>query len=321
MFPLWPLSHLRHSALNTAICPLFPSTTLCLLIALNPLYGPLFHQQPSVSSTALCPLCKPLSLLMPSIRPSVSSTAIYLFPLHPFLCSLYGPLSPLYNILYILWPSIPSTTLCPLYDLISPLRPYAPIQPFISSKAICLLYGPLPPIRRSVPSTALGPLYSPLSSLQHFVLSPAPFPLCGPMFLYGPLSPLRPFAPSMALGSLFGFLSSYGPLFPQQPSVLLRPTFLATALCLLYCHPSPSKFLYPLFSPLFPSTIFCTLYGPLPPLRPSVLDMALCSLDGPVFPLWHSDLSMALCFLNRPLPSLLPSLLYSPYPLFGPLSP
>ncbi len=82
------------------------------------------------------------------------------------------------------------------------------------------------------------------------------------------------------------FLNSH--LSPLRLLVPLRPTVLSTALCLLYSHLFPSKSLSALFSPLSPSTIFCTFYGHMSPLR-------------------HSILSMILCFLNSPQPSLLPS--------------
>jgi hypothetical protein len=92
----------------------------------------------------------------------------------------------------------------------------------------------------------------------------------------------------------------YGPLFPQQPSVL------STALCLL-CNSFP---LYDHLSPLGPSvlsTALCPHWGPLSSLRPSVSSTALCPLHGPLFSLRPSVPSTALCPLYGPLSPLRPS--------------
>jgi hypothetical protein len=71
-----------------------------------------------------------------------------------------------------------------------------------------------------------------------------------------------------------------------------------------------------------PSTIFCTLYGPMSPLQPSATSTAICPFYGPLLPLRRSvpatalfPLYMTLCFLYSPLSPLLPSC-----PLEGPLS-
>jgi hypothetical protein len=90
--------------------------------------------------------------------------------------------------------------------------------------------------------------------------------------------PLRPLSP-IALCSL------YGPLPPLQSSVPLMSTVLSMALSLLYSRLSPSKALCPLFSPLYLSTIFCTLYGHMSSLQSSVPSMAHSSLYGPLSPL------------------------------------
>ncbi len=128
---------------------------------------------------------RPLSLSLFSLWPSVSSTAVCP-PLKPYVPSL----APLHDILYFLWPYVPSMVLCPLW-------PSPPSTALCSiSTAIYPLYGPLSPLQLfsslwpSVPSGALCPLYGPLSPLQPSAYSMA---LCS---LYGSLSPLRPSVPS-----------------------------------------------------------------------------------------------------------------------------
>ncbi len=116
------------------LCPLFPSppsTALCSTsTALYPIYGPLSYD----------PLFPPLYGPLSPLRPSVLS--------RPF--PFYYPLSPL-QLFSLLWPSVPSGALCPLYG------PLSPLQPSVPSMALCSLYGPLSPLGPSVPSTALCP--------------------------------------------------------------------------------------------------------------------------------------------------------------------
>ncbi len=99
------------------------------------------------------------------------------------------------------WKNVPSTAIYPFYSL-CPYTTFAPsLWPSVPSTALCLLYGPLSPLRSSAPSMALFfPLYnplfllfSPLSPLRPHVPSTATY------FFYSPLSPLQPFAPSIAL--------------------------------------------------------------------------------------------------------------------------
>ncbi len=102
----------------------------------------------------------------------------------------------------------PSTTLCPSTAL-CPL--YGPLS-FMSPRAKCLLYGPLPPLGLSVPSTTICLLYcslyppwpcscfNPLSSLQSSVPSTS---LCSPL---RPSVPLWCSAPSTTLCPLYGSL-------------------------------------------------------------------------------------------------------------------
>jgi hypothetical protein len=242
MFPLQPLSLLRPSTPSTVLCPLYHrlsplppsilSTALCFLNSLLFLYGPLSLLLPSVLSTVLCLLYS------------------HLFPHHPPMYPL--PFAPLYDTLYPLWSSVPSTTLhyvpptvlYPLYGTLSLLRP------FISSMAKCLLYGPLPPLRGSTlcPSTA-----------------PCPY-TAQPCVLSSTLSPL------------FSPLSLYGPIFPLRPSFLSTASAPSTALCTLH---DPLLSLWPSVS----STALCSLYGPLYPPRPSIISMALCFLNSPLSPL------------------------------------
>jgi hypothetical protein len=114
------------------------------------------------------------------------------------------------------------------------------------------------------------------------------------------------------------------------------------ALCPLYSpltllRPSvPSMVLYPPYDPL-PSTALChlnvllSLLSPLWPsahLQPSILSTALCLLYSPVplydplSPLKLSVLSIALCLLYSPLSALQPSVCSTALcPLYGPLSP
>ncbi len=124
---------------------------------------------------------------------------------------LYNPLSSVSSTA-----RVPSTVLCPLYRLLSPLRPSVPSMALCPSTALYPLHGPLPP------------LYGPLWPVQPSVHSKA---LC---LLYGLLTPLRPSVPFTALWPL------YGPLLPLQPSThlwpstLLRPFSRSMAFCPLY---------------------------------------------------------------------------------------
>jgi hypothetical protein len=143
-----------------------------------------------------------------------------------------------------------------------------------------------------------------------------------------PLWPLSPIAvcfiyviPSTALCPLYCPQSLYGPLSSLWPSVSSTAS-------------APSKALCPLFSPLSPSTIFCTIYVPMSPLWSSAPYGPLLPLRRSVQPLRPSILSMTLCFLNSPLSSLQPLSplwtsvssralfpLYALCPLYCPLSP
>jgi hypothetical protein len=124
------------------------------------------------------------------------------FPVRLSLCPLYGYLPPQW-LLPLLWPSVPSAALCPLFSPMTPVRPSAP------STALCPFYDPAPPIRPpssrrpSVSSTALWPppfcgLLSPLwPSVLFTTLCP----------LYGPLSSLRPSASSSVVFLLYNLMS------------------------------------------------------------------------------------------------------------------
>jgi hypothetical protein len=112
-----------------------------------------------------------------------------LWPLSPIaLCSIYGPLSPL-------WPSAPSKVLCPstahcpLYAHLSPLQPS------------------VPPLKPYVPAIALCPIHNILYSLW----SSAP---------HGPLLPLQLSILSMTLC----FLKLKTPFFSYQPNCTLDPS-------------------------------------------------------------------------------------------------
>jgi hypothetical protein len=274
-----------------SLCGSDLSLVSCSLCCPQSPLRPLSSLWPSVPSTALCPFY----CLLSSLRPSVSSTAI----------------CPLFITMYPLRSSSPSTILCALYNILSPLydplshlRPYVlttplfPSQPFISFKAICLLYGPLPPLEAlcplygplppillSVPSVAFCPFFNPMSFLQPSSHLLPDVPLYGPLFLYGALLPLRHFAPSTTLCTVYtvqpSILSTslcflYSPLSSLSPSVSstalspLRPSVLSMALCLLY---SP-------LSPFIPSTALCPLYGLLCLIQTSIVSMDLCSLYG-----------------------------------------
>jgi hypothetical protein len=69
-----------------------------------------------------------------------------IFPLRPLspiaLCSLYGPLTPL-------WPFNPSMALYPLYGPLPPLGSPIPLWPSVPSTALCPLYAPLSPLKNS----------------------------------------------------------------------------------------------------------------------------------------------------------------------------
>jgi hypothetical protein len=177
------------------------------------------------------------------------------------------PFGPLYDTLYPIWSSVPSTTLhyvpsTVLYPLYGPL----PIlRPFISSMAICLLYGPLPPLRGSTlcPSTA-----------------PCPYTA-------------QPFVLSSTLSPLFSSLSFYDPIFPLRPSVLSTASAPSTALCTLH---DPLLFLWPSVS----STALCSVYDPLSPLRLYVPSTALCPLYGSLSPSTILCMTPIYCWCNRP---------------------
>ncbi len=118
--------------------------------------------------------------------------------------------------------------------------------------------------------------------------------------------------------------------------------------------PSAPSTVQPLYSPLSPSTAFCTIYGPMSPLQPSATSTAICPLYGPLLPLrcsvpstslyplyepsvsstatcplYHplsplqpSVPSIVLCPLEGPLSSLWPSVFSRALcPLYGPVSP
>ncbi len=196
---------------------------------------------------------------------SHEDSSMALFPLRlsvhsTTLCLLYGPL-PLYG---------PLSLYCRLSNL-------GPSVPSATPTAVCLLHGPLSPLRPSVPSKAIGPnRHSPLSHsgpIPHYGLYPPP--------PNGPLSPLRPSVTSTALCHIYGSLSPLRPLSPSWPLSLLRQSV-------------PSAVLYPLHCPLsllwpsVPLTSLCphygplSLYGPLPPLRPSTSSTVLCLLYSPL---------------------------------------
>jgi hypothetical protein len=160
-------------------------------------------------------------------------------------------------------------------------------------------------------------LYSPLSSLQPSVHSTTLRSIWGSVpstvlsSLYGPPSPLQSSAPSTALYPLCGHL------FSQQPSVS------STALYLFYCHLSLLCYLsflpcLSLLHPYVPSTALC------PPLRYSVLSMALCSLSDSttLCPLYDLCPLYGLCPLDGPLSTLRPYLFSTVLcPLYCALSP
>jgi hypothetical protein len=134
--------------------PLYPSMALYPFKALCPLSDPLSPLQLSIHFMALCPCMR-----------SVPSTV------QPSVCPLHRPL-PLFGISAALCsalrPSVPSTTLCPLYG------PLSSLQPSVPSTALCPLYDPLPPLWPSAPlfgPLPLYPLYGSLSPLLPPVLS------------------------------------------------------------------------------------------------------------------------------------------------------
>jgi hypothetical protein len=116
-----------------------------------------------------------------------------------------------------------------------------------------------------------------------------------------------------------------GPFYGTLWLCPLRPIVPYKALCPLY---SLLSLLYTIYGPLSPSTMRCTLYGPLFPLRPYVPSRALCPLYGTLPPL--RPLSPRLIYgplppLRRSVPSTALYPLYSPIlsvtlcPLFSPL--
>jgi hypothetical protein len=115
------------------------------------------------------------------------------------------------------------------------------------------------------------------------------------------------------------------PLWPLSPIALyILYVIPSTALCPLYgplALYGPLSSLWPLFSPMFPSTIFCTIYVPMSPLWSS-------APYGPLLPRRRSVLPLRPSILSTALSSLWPSVsstalcpLFNPYPLYGPLSP
>jgi hypothetical protein len=156
----------------------------------------------------------------------------------------------------------PSTILCILYGPVNPLRLYVPSCPSAPSKAICR------PLRPATPSTALCFLNSPLCPLRPTVPSTALCLLCTNIF------PLKPFVPSTAL-------CPYDPTSPLMPFSPLRPSI-------------PSMTLCPLYNTVLSTTALCLLNSPFSLYGPSVPSKALCPFFG-------------LCLLYRPLSSLWPS--------------
>ncbi len=108
------------------------------------------------------------------VRPSIPSMA----PLPPlWSCVSSIALYPLNGILSLIWHSVPSTCLCPLFSPLSTLLPLSPLRPSVLSTALCLLYSHMSPLNPYVASTACSPLlrYSvPFTAICH---------------LYGHLSP------------------------------------------------------------------------------------------------------------------------------------
>jgi hypothetical protein len=180
-------------------------------------------------------------------------------------CPLYGPLSPLW--LYVpLQPYVSSKALCGLLSLLRPYAssaPYCPLLGSVSSMALFPLYGLLPPLN----SSALCSLYGLLLTLQPSVLSTAHVP---------PL-PL----PHSVLSMVLCFLNNNSPLSHLRLSVpsicplyYLRPSVSSITICPLYIPMHPS--LWPSSS----SRDLCPLYSllrlPLYFLRPSVSYTAIC---------------------------------------------
>jgi hypothetical protein len=124
-------------------------------------------------------------------------------------------------------------------------------------------------------------------------------------FIKSPLSTLQPSFHSTALCPFY-FLSS------------LRPSFSSTAICFVYIYVLSTAF-FPTLQYSVTSMAPCSLYASVP-------STAFYSLYGPLFPLRPSILSMDLCFLNRPLPPLQPLSPLCPSvpfkalcPLYGPV--
>ncbi len=226
------------------------------------------------------------------------------------------------------------------------------LRPFISSTALCLLCGPLPPLWISVSSLALCPLYilrslycpmillQLLSFLRHSATSTssrpsAHFTSLSPVYIW-PSDSSTAHGPSTALCPFYCSLSSvalcllYRPLPSLQPSVLSTTLCTPTALCPLLRYSVPSMALKTLYSsmsllvplpvlwPFISSTAICH------PLRPSTPSTALCFLNNPLCPLRPSVPSTALCLLFTNIFSLkpfVPSTALCPYDPTSPLTP
>jgi hypothetical protein len=141
---------------------------------------------------ALCPL---YGYTLSSLQPSVLSSSLFIFfsPLFSSaLCPLNGPLFPLRL-------SVPSAALCVLSKVLGPR--YGPL-----SSALCLLYSHLSPLQPYVPH------YDTLYPLWPYVTSKVLCYLYGPLHHHGPMSPLLPFVPYTVLCHLYDLLSSQWPL-------------------------------------------------------------------------------------------------------------
>ncbi len=158
-------------------CPMSPLQPLSPLWLLCPLYGPLSPLQPSVPSMALYPsmaLCSLFGFLFP-LRPSILSMALCflnspLFPLRSSVSStaICLPVKPYVPAMALCPPrrcSVHSLFLCLLYvGHLSPRWSYVPSTSI--SMSLCHLYSLLPPLRPFATSIAFWFLNSPLSSLH-----------------------------------------------------------------------------------------------------------------------------------------------------------
>jgi hypothetical protein len=173
MFPPRPLSPIALCSLYSPLSPLRPSA---LSMAHCPLVGTLSSLWHSVSSTAVCPPLKPyvLSLALCPLYCPMSplqhlSPLWPLFPLRPSVLSMPSVSS---TTLF------PSMTICPLGVPLSSLRPYVSLYnplsllwPSVSSTSLCPLDGPLSPLKNSETSeTTL--LFREMFCKMHFVKTP-----------------------------------------------------------------------------------------------------------------------------------------------------